>query len=505
MHSAFLSIRIKASAGGCKSRTRTARERVEDDYMNNSPIDASSSHREPIVSRDRTPLLIAAAFAIVHIGLVIFIDASNAEVFLRADRAQVRLRTLLELLASPSFDEAVHYLASHGIVGDYAAHALLYAVGGRFFLIGVQIALCLIAGLCVYRLGRALELSGRMSAMAMTVYLCMPHTLVFPHQLASEALHVPLLVISTWLLAKGILERQWRVLAISALLLGIATLIRPITLLWPLVAGIVAAIALRPRLALAYTGLAVLPIVLWMSFIGMNTGEFGLGKSDHSMERNLYERVGRITDSLPSAEQENARREHLSSPERTLGASDYLRFSFAYPVASLRHLMHDATAFFAKSGVERITIDYLQLTPDASRLQGSRDGWRQQLERHGWAYTLRFLWDTLGPILLVSAFGAVAIVALFILAAIGAAYFVRQLVIARTPESFIGTMLLGLVAYIFLFSQVLNAMQSRQRAPAEFAVALLAAAGLQWLRSRSRQRAPYSPARVTKSGLVGAD
>lgn len=303
---------------------------------------------------------------------------------------------------------------------------------------------------------------------------------------------MPLLVISTWLLATGCMERKPSWLIASAFCLGLATLIRPITLLWPFVAALAILICYRPREAALYWVCALLPVVLWMSFIGAQTGEFGLGKSAHSMERNLYERVLRITATLPPGERDQARAAYLPAAatpaDRELGALGYLKFSVAYPAASSKHLLHDATAFFAKSGVERLTIDYFALTDGAAELQDPDRGWRQQVEVHGWPHTLRFLWRTMGATLVVSLAGAAAILGLFVLALIGALHFLRRLGEIRAPGVMLGVLLIALVGYVFLFAQVLNAMQSRQRAPAEFAIVLLAAVGLGILRSRSTNR-----------------
>lgn len=449
-------------------------------------------HVRRFLDADRTPWLIAALFILLHVLLALWIDASDPNVFVRADRAAARLKIVLGLLASDSTEQAMQYLASQGIVGDYGAHALLYLLGGRFAVVSVQVVLAVVSGVCIYRLGTLLGLSRRVSALAMTVYLFMPHVLVFPHQLATEALHAPLFVICNWLLAKGCVERKLSWLIGSAVCLGLATLIRPITLLWPFVAALAILICYRPRQAAIYAAVAYLPVLLWMGFIGLQTGEFGLGRSDHSLERNLYGRVMRITDTLPPAERDAARAAYLPlaqrGEDRELGQLAYLRFSLAYPAASVMHLLHDATVFFFKSGVERLTIDYLALTSNPRALQDPDHGWRQQLEIHGWPYTLRYMWRALGPPLAVSLLGAAGMLALFLFALVGALHFLRRLREIRTPRVALGTLLVAVVAYIFLFSQVLNAMQSRQRAPAEFAIVLLAAVGFTTLRSRYKGR-----------------
>ena len=172
----------------------------------------------------------------------------------------------------------------------------------------------------------------------------------------------------------------------------------------------------------------------------------------------------------------------------------------AYPASSLRHLTRDAAAFFGKSGVERITIDYLALGADPDAVQDEHAGWRRRLELHGPTDTLGYLWRTLGPVLLVSLVGAAVMVALVVLAVIGAAQFLRRWREVRTPEVLTGLLLTMVVIYTFAFSQVLNAMQSRQRAPAEFALVLLAVTGLcAW-----RERRTFSMSRSNQPAAMAS-
>lgn len=431
------------------------------------------------------PFLIAAAFAVLHLVLALVVDRADADLFIRADRAGERLNTVLEFLAASSWIDAKAFLATHGIIGDYAVHAALYGVGGRIGVVIVQVALTLASGLCVYRIGTLLGLTARTSAIAMGVYLCLPHTIVFPHQLATEALHIPLVVISTWLLIETLYRPRLAPLLVSALCLGLATLIRPIMLLWPFVTALALVLTTRPRAAMAYVGAALLPVLAWMTFIGVQTGEFGLGKSGHSMERNLYDRVGRITDTLPPAARVEARAAYLENENRELGATDYLRFWIDYPAASFKHLARDAMAFFGKSGIERVTLDYLALGSDTQQLQDPDRGWRRQLEERGAIETARSLSQTLGTVFFVSIIGAGLMLCLIALAIAGSLHFVKRWRALRDPRVAAGLLLASLVVYIFWFSQVINAMQSRHRAPAEFAIVLLAAIG--WLAWRERR------------------
>lgn len=465
--------------------------------MNGTFVRAAHAPWQYWVTLGRTPILIATLFLLLHVFLAFTVDAADPEAFLRADRAYERMQALQGLLASSSPQQAIEFLGAHGIVGDYAAHALLYVVGGRLAVVFVQIALVILSGIGVYRLAALLGLPPRARAAVMAIYLSLPHTLVFAHQLATEALHVPLFVISNWLLAEGIRNKRLSALAWSAACLGLATLIRPISLLWPIVAAAALMVSWRPRAGLLYACLAILPVLAWMSFVGAQTGSFGLGESSHSMTSNLYERVMRITATLPAKERRAARATYLQDSEHSIGPFAYMRFSLDYPQASLEHLLRDAVAFFAKSGVERITIDYLALSTRSAMLQDDQEGWRRQLELNGAAHTARYLWGALGAIFLASLLGALVIVTLFVFAILGAWTFAKRWREICTPEVATGLLLACVVIYTFVFSQVLNAMQSRQRAPAEFAIVLLGAAGLRSLRQRRSERIEW--ARATQS------
>jgi hypothetical protein len=109
------------------------------------------------------------------------------------------------------------------------------------------------------------------------------------------------------------------------------------------------------------------------------------------MERNLYARVVRITATMPSPAREAAQAGYLNESDRTLGPIAYLRFAAAHPVPVTNHLLRDAGAFFAKSGVERITLDYLGTAPNAAVVQDPKEGWRRQLELHGPVHTASYL------------------------------------------------------------------------------------------------------------------
>lgn len=437
---------------------------------------------------DRAVVWLLACFTAVHL-LFVALDVRYPSAFLRADRAPERLDAILALGQVHGWNDLVSYLGNHGNLGDYAPQAVLYLLGGKPVLVGSQILLMLFSGLCAYRLARMTELSGRASCAAAALYLVSPHSLVFPHQLATEALYVPLLVISTWMTCEAIRRMSSRAMMWSALLLGFATLIRPITLLWPPVIALGLKQIRSRHFAVTFVSAAYLPILVWMAFVWQQTGTFGLGESDHSLSVNLYGRIEAIAAALPVEEKEAITNQYLRGVGRNqFSTPEYFSFALHYPVPFLTYMGRDAIIFLCKSGVERITVDYLANDQQASSLQvPSGDSWRQHLDKYGTLAAVRYGWKVLGVSFLISAATSVLQAVIITLAAIGT---VRLIVLAREQTLAAVSRLAGFVVvatpvYIFIFSLVLIATQSRQRAPAEFALAILAVHGCCKQRSNS--------------------
>src|SRR5262249_13308600 len=108
-----------------------------------------------------------------------------------------------------------------------------------------------------------------------------------------------------------------------------------------------------------------------------------------------------------------------------------------------------------------------------ARLQDSESGWRAQVEQKGMGAAMRELWRTQSGLIAVSGAAALLFVAFMALAVVGA------VTASRTR-----LLLAAFVLYIFFTAQAVDAAQSRHRAPAEFALCLLAVAGWQRLRAR---------------------
>lgn len=406
-------------------------------------------------------------FGAIHAALFAY-DLRHPERFLFADRAGERIGVMRAFIDALQGSDLPGFLASHGVPGDWLAHALLYLAGGQFLVIAVQIALALLSISAVVRLGRAARLGERGAIAAAALYGLLPHALVFPHQLAAEAIFVPLVVVG-FAIPIG---------AGSGLALGAATLVRPVTLLW---------LPLHPffeKVAARWRGLFLLaalgPMLAWIGFIYVASGEISMGRSSHDLGHNLYMRVHRMAAALPEDERPAAR----PAGQTTLTVREYLAFVARHPQAALNHGARDVLTLAAKSGIERLVLDYLDLFPEArAALQDTREGWRARLERHGARGALAEIWREQAALVLVSG-GAAVLFALFMGLALVGAFSSNRLRL----------MLALFVLYIFFTAQAIDAAQSRHRAPAEFALCLLAVAGFARLRrvlSEKRGQTPF--------------
>lgn len=428
--------------------------------------------------------MLMAALGLLHILLLLDYDLSHPEIFFHADRAPSRQEAIDGFLrATAGQGSLIGWLTDHGIVGDYAVHALLLLLGGKVSLIMFQVVLALLAGYAVYRTVLLLGGSTRLCLLAASLYLVLPHTFVFPHQLSSEAFHSPMMAISLWLAAEGLIgtrstNRIFLVIA-AGLLTGSAILIRPITLLWPLVVAVVIWRSARFRDASIWLLTAYAPVVLWMGLMLMQTGLFSLGTSSHDLGHNLYQRAVRISKTMPQEMAVAAQQTFLTQGEiGSLPSTEYVRFCIAYPLPSLRHSARDTIVFLSKSGIERLLIDYMGMNEESrEQLQSTQDGWRRRLESEGPIEALRYLWLTQGVVLILSLVGVLLTLTLMMLAAKGAWTLLADAKTHASGYRAVVSLLVALPVYIIVFSQVVIAVQSRHRAPAESAIVVLAVFG----------------------------
>jgi hypothetical protein len=213
-----------------------------------------------------------------------------------------------------------------------------------------------------------------------------------------------------------------------------------------------------------------------MSFVCATTGQFSLGASSHDLGANLYYRMQRIGATLPEPQRppEKPEGEHKAS------IGEYLRFGLAHPAAVTAHHARDLVVIVFKSGIERLTLDYLDLFPESRKaLQQSDGGWRSSLEQQGAEATFTQLLRAHAGLVLSSVAGAIAFTLLLAIALHGA-------IVSRGRPNWL--LLSVFVVYVAATAQAVDAAQSRHRAPAEFALCLLAVLGWSTLSMREKRR-----------------
>ena len=393
---------------------------------------------------------LVAPLAALHAVMFVY-DLQHPDRFMNADRTGERIAVIEGFGRALTAGEGASYYTQHGIVGDWLPQGLVHLAGGQYLLIALQVALMLASVLWLREIAVRVGLRERHASAAALVYALLPHTLVFPHQLATEALFVPLVILA-FRLSIG---------PSGGLALGLATLIRPITVLWPFVM----AAFHRGGKRIVFVAMAIAPLVVWMTCVYFSTGEFGMGRSGHDLGGNLYERMQRMGATLPEAER--PARKPAGQTKATLG--EYLAFAAAHPVVFVAHGARDVATLGVKSGIERLTLDYLNLFPEVRKsLQAANGGWRANVEKRGALATFTDMVRTQPGLISTSAAASLAFVAFMALALAGV------FALRRNREALL---LAAFVVYIFATAQAVDAAQSRHRAPAEFALCVLAVAG----------------------------
>jgi 4-amino-4-deoxy-L-arabinose transferase-like glycosyltransferase len=445
----------------------------------------------------------------IHYGFFLYDLHTNFAPFLRADRALQRTNAIASLLDAGTWREIHHALITNNlIIGEYIVQAALYHVGGAFAIVVSQIVLQLFAVLAVFRIALLTLNSSGVSFAAALVYASLPHSLVFPHQLYSEAIAVPVMVIGYWLFFEyRVGGKSLGYLLSAGAMLGLSACARPQLLLLPVV---LMSFAMRNRSrratggAMSFVSLGLLPVVLWVTLVSSGTRRLSLGNAESSLGYNLYLRVLRISRSAPPFEGATITdryllgsvgsacaaelRNYFENPRGiwgpgsacTLSLPKYISFVVHYPGANFRQFLRDIFTLATKSGMSKLTIDYFDRSSrDRIAVQSFRYGWRTIWESKGLVAAIRSVAAVSPVIVIAELAGAVGFSALFIgfvLGLIGAA---RKAFDNGTPgEPRVGLMVLGLHALYGLATPLLSdAAQSRVRNPAEFAMCIIAALG----------------------------
>ena len=460
--------------------------------------------------RNREFLLALAAYTLaVHGGLFLYDWHSNFARVLWADRATIKLVAIMRLLHAGTWREIHHVLVANNIIiGEYLVQAGLYALGGVPAIVLFQIVLQLFAVLAVFRIALLTLNSLGLSFAAALIYASLPHSLAFPHQLWSEAIGVPLMVIGYWFFFEyRVGGKSLGYLMAGGAMLGLSVCVRPQLLLLPIV---LMPFALRDRSrraiggAVSFAAVGLLPLLLWVTVVSSGAHHLSLGDTESSLGYNLYARVFRISRSVPSAEGTAitdryltasidspcavSLRNYAKDPRKiyppgsacTLSFSQYVSFVAHYPAANFRQFLRDILTLATKSGMSKVTIDYFDLShQNRDMIRGFGYGWRTIWETRGLLAAIRSVAAASPVITAAELAGAAVFSALFLCFLLGLIAAAGEASSNAIPsERRVGLTVLGLHAlYILTTTLAADAAQSRHRYPAEFAICILAMLG----------------------------
>lgn len=460
-------------------------------------------------ARTVTPLLLLclALFAVLHAGLMVH-DHAHPTRFLDGDRATKRqnkinillgieqtlkdapppwstLRTTLDpqtARAMPSTQK----LLNLGPPGDYVFHAGLYAVGGKFAVIGFQCLLGLVAVFCVFRLCRLMGLGEGWAFAATTVAMALPATIVQQHQLTTEGLFAPLTAIGVYLLVRSVEEPfRARVLSLGLVMIAIAMLIRTQLLLYPLVLAVI--------FVWCYPGewkRFVVPTLLicfavpvgWAVFDALQPASAHVANTELSLSRNLSGIVKRMSLAGRFAFDRGV------YPGERMPIGDFIGYVIQHPLAFLYVKLTDVIEVVFNPA---ITILGKYLGIDLFRFE-TADGKRfwSQLRARAGIYGIVAELFRQSPVFLASFLAAVALWCSILALALFGTW---RLLFDPKPTQAAKAILLSFVLYNLAIVQVSEMVRATHRSTVEFVIVLLAAIGLRdacaWAMAKRRGRA----------------
>jgi len=220
--------------------------------------------------KTRGLLLILLLAFVIRIGFFVSLQPWNKEVVDKAIIVSDGIgyhHLALSLLSKKSFEDFDAFRTP----GYPLFVALMYGIsaGSVWFVLLIQIFLNLISVLLVYKIALTL-FSRKIALLSAFLFAIDIHQALFAVTLLTDTFFVFLFLASVLYLCKSIKENDFSSLCLSALFLGISTLVRPISFLFPLVAVIfilvLCRLTLKMRLvyALVFGLIFIIAISPWL-------------------------------------------------------------------------------------------------------------------------------------------------------------------------------------------------------------------------------------------------
>lgn len=442
-----------------------------------------------------------ALFVVAH-GTLLVYDIGNPEAVYGGDRGDKRANKIyvfldipeLRKVSSPTWSSipaqpfgatvptmsTAEKLLNLGPPGDYLAHALPYRIGGPYAVILVQLALALIAVVCVFRLGVHLGLSEAYAFCATALYILLPGSLYQPHQLVTEGLFNPLLAIATYLLVRTVDEPlRWRMYLTALLALAVAMEIRTQLLPYPFVLAAIFVCWQRHRWVRLVVPMFIVCFaipVAWAIFVASEPADLVTEQTELSPLRNLSGIVARmaIRGGFPF--------DRAAYPGEQIPIPEFLGYVVRYPIAFLEAKLTDIVEVVFNPGITGFGR-YLGIDLFTFRTESGRLFWSQVKWNAGVFGVIRELWHQDLAFVVPFLAACAAWLLILVVALVGAWRMLRDRQIGAATKA----ILISLVLYNLAIVQVGEITRVTHRSPVEFIIAIWFAFGLRRLLHRSAE------------------
>lgn len=360
-----------------------------------------------------------------------------------------------------------------GHAGDYLIQGTILALGNRHLLVGLQLALSLLATLCFFALLKHSGFSVPTATLSTLFYLLLPGSLLPAHQLSSEALFIPSIIIACYLLVISSEKKGIDTAFVAGLLaLSMAIFVRPQMILFPfLLLVIYYCFSLKKISTIVVT---VIPIsllftALWMAVVVTNDSHFSLGGENHSVYRSFHDTAEQMAMSGDFEFDSNAYQ------SRKMPAGDFAEIVADNSPSYIRQRTTSMINFFVNTGAYSLAVrhlDYFEKNKDDHY-------WQHLRARSGIHESILEILEG-GPAFTILIIGSTLVWCLVLLSAVvGLSAFIADKNIKRFAKVLLLTLAAYQVTIVMLFSV---GARWQHRSLIDFIIVILAIYGLKSLR-----------------------
>jgi len=381
-------------------------------------------------------------------------------------------------IISQHLDPALHIggrILSSGHAGDYLIQGAILALSNRHVLVVLQLVLGLLSTLCFFALVKHSGFSVSTATVSTLFYLVLPGSLLPAHQLSTEALCIPSIIIACYLLVISSDHKGITMPFVAGLLaLSLAIFVRPQLILFPFLLFIICFYFSGKKFSTLF--LTVIPLsllfsVVWMGVVVSNNGHFSLGGDDRSIGRSFHDTAEQMAISGDFEFDRNAYK------SRTMPFDDFAEIVTDHTFSYLRQRTLSMINFAVNTGAYSLAVRHLEFFDEHKDMYY----WQHLRARSG-------IYESLVEILKRGpGFGALIVGStlawclVLVCAVVGLSAYIRD----KNTTYFLKALLLSFAAYqvgiVLLFSV---GARWQHRSLVDFIIVILAIYGLKALQQR---------------------